>query len=84
VLWAQFAPSTGIEAMFATAPQGRPDSIVAIVDFMATNPGRVGMFERIGYVRYTDTPIHAHGVGLLLPMILPAKLDGAISALPRD
>jgi hypothetical protein len=41
-------------------------------DFMAANPGRVGMFERIGYVRYTNAPVYSQGVGLLLPMILPA------------
>ncbi|MEO8621227.1 MAG: cyclic nucleotide-binding domain-containing protein [bacterium] len=41
-------------------------------DFMATNPGLVPLFERMGYVRYTASSISSKAVGLLIPMVLPA------------
>jgi GNAT superfamily N-acetyltransferase len=41
-------------------------------DVMVTNPGLVSLFERLGYVRYTASSIHAKEIGLLIPMVLPA------------
>jgi len=42
-------------------------------DFMVTNPALVPLFERLGYLRYTETATYAHDkVGLLIPMVLPA------------
>jgi hypothetical protein len=40
-------------------------------DFMATHPGLVPLFERLGYVRYTASGIRSPDIGLLIPMVLP-------------
>jgi hypothetical protein len=81
----------GYSSRFAIAPDHRSTWVLASLarysyahgrglggkfDFMATNPGLVPLFERLGYIRYTTSAIHtniqSNDVGLLIPMVLPA------------
>ncbi|MEP6492097.1 MAG: hypothetical protein ABJF01_05435 [bacterium] len=77
----------GFSSRFAIAPDHRSTWVLpslarytyaygrelgAKFDFMATNPGLVPLFERLGYVRYTASAVCTKDVGLLIPMVLPA------------
>ncbi|HTE47766.1 MAG TPA: hypothetical protein VK636_21160, partial [Gemmatimonadaceae bacterium] len=77
----------GFSSRFAIAPDHRSTWVLpslarhayvhgrqlgAKFDFMATNPGLVRLFERLGYIRYTASAIHTRDAGLLIPMVLPA------------
>lgn len=77
----------GYSGRFAVAPDHRSTWVVpslvrscyeygrargAKFDFMVTNPSLVPLFERLGYVRYTASAILANGVGLVIPLVLPA------------
>lgn len=42
------------------------------LDVIAANPTLVPLYERLGYVRYTAWGVQAKGVGLLIPLVLPA------------
>lgn len=77
----------GFSSRFAIAPDHRSTWVLpslarhtyahgrelgAKFDFMVTAPSLVPLFERLGYVRYTESAFHMRRVGLLLPMVLPA------------
>jgi len=47
-------------------------SLACKFGFMVTNPALVPLFERLGYLRYTETTYAYDKVGILIPMVLPA------------
>jgi len=77
----------GYSSRFAIAPYNRSSwvlpslvrysyaharSLACKFGFMVTNPALVPLFERLGYLRYTETTYAHEKVGLLIPMVLPA------------
>lgn len=77
----------GFSSRFAIAPDYRSTWVLpslvrscyeygrrrgAKFDFMVTSPSLVPLFERLGYVRYTASATLVSGVGLLIPLVLPA------------